>query len=650
VCGRESLNAFILQFAGDEGFLFFVSDNEIASSPSGLSTQNRSRGFANLLKDQMMKEIRNVTVGLALAGWFVLVSTSAHAQFAGNILSYSPGTGFATGFTNASSALGSPALGSGVTPFAPPFSKSQLVSIGAGGEITVQMDTPIVNDPVDPFGLDFIVFANSFFVQNGGSGQTATTSGSLFFHSVSTLIQVSPDNVNWYTLNPALAPQPGEWFPTYGVGNPLSAVDPSLATMNFAGATLGQIESLYGGSAGGTGYSLSWAQDSGGNNVDLASADYVRIEVQSGVLDMDAVSAVPEPGTWALILIAGAVVWFWSARADFSRGLQKINRKRCLVILGILPLCWTSRAVTVAEDFSTDPLQNGWGVFGDTNLFQWDSINQNLAVTWDSSQTNSYFYHPLGTTVTMADTFSVEFDLNLNDIQWTNTFQLAIGLLNFANATNPGFSRGGFNAPNLFEFDYFPDSGDSQHDPSVDATMTDATTNITDFPNIYFVFDNLSLQTNVTYHIRLNHDAGEGTITGLILTNGQVFTTMPIVGNNFGEIIGPFALDTVSVTSYSGAGQDPDFFGTILAHGTVDNITVTLPPVVRNFSGEFTNNLWQVQFGTYTGWNYTLQRSTNMISWNDASDAAPGTGNVMTFPDTNALSGQAFFRVRAQQP
>jgi hypothetical protein len=611
---------------------------------------NRSRTFANLLKDQLMKKIRNVTVGLALASWFALVSTTAHAQFAGNVISYAPGTGFAAGFTNASSGLGSPALGSGVTPFSPPFSKSQLVSIGAGGEITLQMDVPIVNDPTEPFGLNFIIFANSFFVQNGGSGQSATTSGSLFFHSASTLIQVSPDNVNWYTLNPTLAPQPGEWFPTYGGGNPLSAVDPSLATMNFAGMTLAQIESLYGGSAGGTGYSLSWAQDSGGNSVNLASADCVRIEVQSGVLDMDAISAVPEPGTWALILAGGAVVWFRSARGRLRQRMQKIKCMHPLMILGASFLCCSSHAVTITEDFSTDPFQNGWAAFGDTNLFQWDSTNQNLGVTWDSSQTNSYFYHPLGTTVTMADAFSVEFDLNLNDIQWTNTFQLAVGLLNFANATDPNFSRGGFNSPNLFEFDYFPDSGDSQNDPSVDATMTDATTNITDFPDIYFVFDNVSLQTNVTYHVRLNHDAGEGTITGLILTNGQVFTTMPIVGNNFGEVIGPFALDTVAVMSYSGFGQVPDFAGTILAHGTVDNIAVTLPPVVRNFSGEFTNSLWQVQFGTYIGWNYSLQRSTDMISWNVASDATPGTGNVMTFQDTNALSGQAFYRIRAQQP
>ncbi|HLX70836.1 MAG TPA: PEP-CTERM sorting domain-containing protein [Verrucomicrobiae bacterium] len=668
MCGQESLNAFILQFAGDEGFFVSIvlvlvlvlafsagfededeDENELASPPLVSQPKNRSRRFADPLKDQLMKVIRNIPVALALAGLFAIVSTSAHAQFAGSILSYDSGTGFAAGFTNASSALGSPALGSGVTPFSPPFSKSQLVSIGAGGEITLQMDTPIVNDPGDPFGLNFIIFANSFFVQNGGSGQNATTSGSLFFHPASALIQVSADDVNWYTLNPTLAPQPGEFFPTYGGGNPLLPANPSLANVNFAGMTLAQVESLYGGSAGGTGYSLSWAQDSGGNAVDLATADYVRIEVQSGVLDMDAVSAVPEPGTWALILLGGAAVWFWSKRAGL-RGLSQMTKCRLsLIVLGISFLCHTSRANTITEDFSTDPLQNGWAIFGDTNLFQWDSIHQNLEVTWDSSQSNSYFYIPLGTTLGKPDAFAIDFDITLNDIQWSNTFQIAVGLLNFANATDPEFLRGAGTTPNIFEFDYFPDSGDSLHDPNVEASMTDATADIMDFPDFYFTYDNLAMQTGVTYHVTLNHAAGDAAVTGMMLTNGQIFTTMPIIANTFGEVIGDFALDTVSITSYSGAGQfEPA--GSILAHGTLDNVIVTLPPTVRNFAGAFTNGVWQVQFGTYTGWDYTLERSTNLISWSDASDAAPGTGSLMTFSDTNALAGQAFYRVRAERP
>ena len=104
----------------------------------------------------------------------------------------------------------------------------------------------------------------------------------------------------WYTLNPALAPQPGTLFPTSGSGNPLIRRQSFADSCDFIGQNLAGVTSLYNGSAGGTGYDLAWAQDGDGNSVDLASADYVQIDVQSGVLYLDAVSevqAVPEPAT-----------------------------------------------------------------------------------------------------------------------------------------------------------------------------------------------------------------------------------------------------------------------------------------------------------------------------------------------------------------
>ena len=70
-----------------------------------------------------------------------------------------------------------------------------------------------------------------------------------------------------------------------------------------------------------------------------------------------------------------------------------------LFVLSIAPV----NASTIVEKFTTDPALDGWQIFGDTNLFHWDSTNQNLDVTWDSSQTNSYFYHPLGMTLTTND-------------------------------------------------------------------------------------------------------------------------------------------------------------------------------------------------------------------------------------------------------
>src|SRR5689334_13959730 len=139
-------------------------------------------------------------VPLALGA--VLIGSSARAQFASSVVSYNTGTGFAANFTNSSAALGAPASSGSTTPFAPPFSNTQIVSIGAGGSLTLQLNAPIVNDPANPYGIDFLVFGNSFFVASGGSGASTTTSGAIFTSSISTRLEVSVDNVNWYTLNP----------------------------------------------------------------------------------------------------------------------------------------------------------------------------------------------------------------------------------------------------------------------------------------------------------------------------------------------------------------------------------------------------------------------------------------------------------------
>jgi hypothetical protein len=253
--------------------------------------------------------MKKIWLALALASG-VIVPLISHAQYADAVISYNSGTGFAAGYTTPGAALGAPASGNSITPFAPPSSKSQLVSIGAGGEITLQLSAPIVNDPNDPYGINFILFANEFFVTSGGK-----VSG-LFDHAASMLVQVSADDSTWYTLNPSLAPEAGALFPTYGGGNPEIAVNPNLTLASFTGKTLADVESLYDGSAGGTGYDLAWAQDGGGNSVDLGSADYVRIEVQSGVLDLDAVSAVPPvPDTastsWALTMIGAGLFWLY---------------------------------------------------------------------------------------------------------------------------------------------------------------------------------------------------------------------------------------------------------------------------------------------------------------------------------------------------
>jgi hypothetical protein len=167
---------------------------------------------------------------------------------------------------------------------------------------------PITDDPGHPFGVDFLLFGNSFFVVTNGSGSSAKTSGAIFTSSVSTRIEVSQDASTWFTLDPTRAPTVGTYFPTDGPGNPLLPVNPALTASDFAGMNLSGIRSLYAGSAGGGDYDLEWARDADGNAVTLDRVSYVRIDVLSGRTQIDAIAAVPEPQTWMVGTLGAAVM------------------------------------------------------------------------------------------------------------------------------------------------------------------------------------------------------------------------------------------------------------------------------------------------------------------------------------------------------
>jgi len=314
-----------------------------------------------------------------------------------------------------------------------------------------------------------------------------------------------------------------------------------------------------------------------------------------------------------------------------------------LALAGLVAVS-SGNAITFTEDFSANPLRNGWRIFGDTNLFQWDSANQNLDVTWDSSQCNSYFYHPLGTILAIDDDFSLAFDLQLNDAEATGySFELAVGLLNFSAATNSGFSRPLASTPNLFEFDYFPDTG---FGATIAGTLADMTVSATNTGDFYFIYDTLPLADGVTYHVILTHVAGEPILSGEVLVNGQIYTTLPDV---YPGPITDFRLDTVSISSYSAAG---DIYGdSIFAQGTVDNMVVTLPPPpIINLTGAFSNGVWQAQFCSRSNWLYTLERTANFQCWTNFSPATPGNGTNLFLQDANPPADKAFYRVSASRP
>ena len=263
---------------------------------------------------------KSIRPSLALAGIFAIVSLHA-AEYADSVVAYSPGTltGSAGSFTNASVALGEPSrvtpglFGGPVDPFNSPYLASQLLSVGAGGSLTVQFNSPIQNDPSHRFGIDFLIFGNAgFVITNGDFSGGGITDGSLFgFNTGAALVSVSADGQNYFTLNPALAPIVDAMFPTDGSGNFHQPVDPKLHAADFGGKDLGGIHALYGGSGGGAGFDLAWAQDGSGQPVTMDNIQFARVDVLNGRLEIDGfaaagVAAVPEPSTLSLALLGAA--------------------------------------------------------------------------------------------------------------------------------------------------------------------------------------------------------------------------------------------------------------------------------------------------------------------------------------------------------
>jgi hypothetical protein len=251
---------------------------------------------------------------LASAGF--LVSFTSQAQYANSVVSYSSGTGFGSGLTDPTQALGEPSrvtpgmFGGPVDPFDPPYLSSQVVSVGTGGSLILQFNSPIVNNPGHPFGMDFIIFGNSgFIITNGNYSGGGITDGSTFGNNTGvTKVSVSDDGVHFYTLNPAFAPTVDSLFPTDGSGNFQQPVNPALTGSSFAGLGLTGIQSLYNGSGGGTAFSLSWALDSNSQSIFLPSVSYVRIDVLGGASEIDGIAAVPEPTTLSLALASAGIL------------------------------------------------------------------------------------------------------------------------------------------------------------------------------------------------------------------------------------------------------------------------------------------------------------------------------------------------------
>jgi hypothetical protein len=111
-----------------------------------------------------------------------------------------------------------------------------------------------------------------------------------------------------------------------------------------------------------------------------------------------------------------------------------------------------------------------------------------------------------------------------------------------------------------------------------------------------------------------------------------------------------FRTGAFAIESYSDAGQSGSGQGSILAHGVIDNITFTVPPPpIRSLQAILTNGVSQVQFVSRSNWVYTLERTTDLQLWSDASPPMPGNAANLIIQDTNPPTIIVCYRVRAER-
>lgn len=320
---------------------------------------------------------------------------------------------------------------------------------------------------------------------------------------------------------------------------------------------------------------------------------------------------------------------------------------RLLSMLSALLVVGQPEAATLIHRFEADPGAAGWEAFGHTNLFTWNPAGENLEVTWDSAQSNSYYALPLGRTLTRTNDFLLAFDLHLDDINVGTTagkpytFEIALGLMHHTQTTNASLARGSGLAPNIVEFDYFPNDV-NDYGATVSTALISTSTNYWGggFTSPF------ELVTNTVYRVQMVFRAADQTLHCSLTSNGV--PAGPLADATIGGAFGDFLVDTVAVCSYSDQGQFPGYEGSILAHGSVDNIVFASPLPVTHLSLPSAPN--EVAFLSDSNWVYTLEASTNLHTWSATGPAVPGNGKILSLADTNPPANLGVYRVRANIP
>ena len=219
---------------------------------------------------------------------------AAESPYGFRIVEFKSDPCFTSGYDFPETALGRPAsqtpadyglLPVPLTPLMAAWGTGNIVSLcdyeDLPGYITIEFDHPVVDDPNNPWGLDFIVFGNSFYSYGGADYLTGfenptnvVVGGGMVAEPG--IVEVSQDGTTWFTSPSwldadAFAPTLGykldpenantnlfegnKWWGAKA--DPTYPVPPHGKGFIAQGTNLAQIATWYNGSAGGAAFDIS---------------------------------------------------------------------------------------------------------------------------------------------------------------------------------------------------------------------------------------------------------------------------------------------------------------------------------------------------------------------------------------------------------
>jgi len=268
-----------------------------------------------------------------------LPAAALYYPFVAQVVAYASGTGatysdWISGdtFTDPTTALGRPTVDTTgddwyipldepvpVVPVYPAFRSYEMVTIGKNGSLTLAFDHRVYDNPSNPYGIDFIVFGNSFQIIGNGDGWSngdpnSTKNGGSAFVEKGT-VSVSQDGVSWFVYPSGtncpgaddFAPTLGRVYDTNcvdralgtwnawwgGPTDPTMPINPALAPSNWVGMSVAEISDRYRGGAGGTGFDIGGFALAADPANGLKWIQYVRVERSGSVNpEVDAVADV----------------------------------------------------------------------------------------------------------------------------------------------------------------------------------------------------------------------------------------------------------------------------------------------------------------------------------------------------------------------